>query len=246
MNINNKIKRNSSTILTILGSAGVIASTISAVKATPKAIDILKKYKKEQEKEELNKIEIVKTTIPVYIPTISLCFLTISCILGSNIINKKNQASIISAYVLLDKSFKEYKKNVNDIYGEDSDEKIIEKIVKDKYDKENDTCEDNKVLFFDEFSNRYFRSTSEDVLKAEYSLNKKVLSNLSCACLNDFYELLGLEKTDYGDKYIWDSSELWDCYWSSWVDFYHEKVEMDDGLECTIIRFTEPIAEFID
>jgi hypothetical protein len=36
-------------------------------------------------------------------------------------------------------------------------------------------------------------------------------------------------------------------YWQTWVDFHHEKVIMDDGLECIIITFMqEPYPEFED
>ena len=43
------LKRNSSSILTGIGAAGVVVTSIMAVKATPKAIRILEKEKKEIE-----------------------------------------------------------------------------------------------------------------------------------------------------------------------------------------------------
>ena len=53
------LTRNSATILTCVGAAGVIATTVTAVKATPKALLLLEKAK-EEKGEELTKLEVVK------------------------------------------------------------------------------------------------------------------------------------------------------------------------------------------
>ena len=42
------LSKNSATILTCVGAAGVIATTVTAVKATPKAIKLLEKAKEEK------------------------------------------------------------------------------------------------------------------------------------------------------------------------------------------------------
>ena len=33
-------------------------------------------------------------------------------------------------------------------------------------------------------------------------------------------------------------------YWDGWLYFHHTKVDMDDGIECYIVDFTEPFMEF--
>ena len=42
------VKRNSSTILTALGGAGLVATTVMAVKATPKAMELIKQAEEEK------------------------------------------------------------------------------------------------------------------------------------------------------------------------------------------------------
>ena len=42
------LKRNSSTILTVVGATGVIATSVMAVKATPKALTMIEKAKEEK------------------------------------------------------------------------------------------------------------------------------------------------------------------------------------------------------
>lgn len=39
---------------------------------------------------------------------------------------------------------------------------------------------------------------------------------------------------------------MFEMYWSAWIHFHHEKVEMEDGMECYIINMTEPSADFED
>lgn len=116
-------KRNGSTILTCTGAVGVVATTITAVKATPKALTLLEKAEEEKGK-KLTKLEKVKVAGPGYIPAILIGTGTLACIFGADILNKKQQASLMSAYALLDSSYKEYKKKVKELYGDVVDEKI--------------------------------------------------------------------------------------------------------------------------
>lgn len=237
------MKRNASTILTGVGAAGVVVTTVMAVKATPKALKLLDAAK-EEKGEELTKLEVVKTAGPAYIPSILIGASTIACIFGANVLNKRHQAALASAYALVDNSYKEYKKKVEELYGEEADEQVRAEVAKDNYNKKDVIDEtDGKQLFYDEFSERYFRSTMETILNAEYELNREVTIG-GAAFLNEFYELLGIPRVDYGDYLGWSAPALHDMYWEAWVDFAHEKVVMDDGLECTIIRMTEPVPEF--
>ena len=111
------LKKNGATILTCVGGVGVIATTVMAVKATPKALLLLEEAKKEKG-EELTKVEVVKTAAPAYIPTAVMGVSTIACIFSANMLNKRHQAALTSAYALLNQSYKEYRGKVVDLYGE--------------------------------------------------------------------------------------------------------------------------------
>lgn len=236
------LKRNSSTILTCVGAVGVVITSVLAVKATPKAISLLKDAE-EEKGDELTKLEIVKVAAPVYIPAVLVGMSTITCIFGANLLNKRQQASLISAYALVDNSYKEYRNKVEEIYGEEAEEHIRHEIVKDKYIEQHK--DDEKQLFFDSFSMRYFRSTLEDVLKAEHAFSKTLI-NFGYANLNEFYDMLGIDHTDYGYELGWSTASDQAFYGYSWLDFEHEKVLLDDGLECTIISANqEPDAGYM-
>lgn len=236
--------RNGSTILTVIGGIGVVATSVSAVMATPKALQLLEEAKEEKE-ENLTKLEKVKIAGPVYIPSILIGIGTLSCIFGANVMNKRSQAALVSAYTLLDSSFKEYKQKTKEIYGEDGEKAIREALAKDQYKETeySDEYEDGKKLFYDEYSRRYFRATKETLLNAEYTINK-LLSQDTYVYLNELYDLLDIEHVDYGNRVGWSAAQMFDMYWSSWIHFWHEEVDMEDGMECTIIHFTEPLAGF--
>ena len=79
MNARLFVKRNTSTILTGLGSIGVVATTITAVKATPKALRLIEEAETKKG-EKLTKWETVKLASQSYISTAGLCLATMACI----------------------------------------------------------------------------------------------------------------------------------------------------------------------
>lgn len=235
------IKRNAPTILTCVGGVGVVATAVMAVKATPKALDLLEQAR-EEKGDDLTKLETVKVAGPVYIPAALTGAGTLACIFGANVLNKRQQAGLMSAYALLDNSYKEYKKKVIELHGEDTDAHIREEVAKDHYEEYE--IDDGKELFYDYFSERYFESTMADVLSAENKLNRQIALHTG-AYLNEFYEFLDLEPIAGGNELGWSNGILESHYWTNWVDFHHSKVEMDDGLECTIITMLqEPVIDF--
>lgn len=239
----NFLKKNAATILTCMGGAGVIATSVMAVKATPKAMVALE-LSKEEKGEELTTWEVLQVAGPAYIPTVLVGVSTIACIFGANMLNKRQQAALMSAYALLDNSYKDYKKKVEELYGEEASKHVQEELAKDKYEENQPSVEANEQLYYDEFSQRYFTSTSEKVLRAEYNLNKMLWNDYG-VYLNDYYELLGIDTVDYGDYLGWSSCELVEATWGSSIEFEHTKVVMDDGLECTILSMCfEPTFDF--
>lgn len=234
------VKHNASTILTGVGIVGVAATAVTAVKVTPKALILLEAEKKKKG-EKLTKLETIKVAGPAYIPSIIIGVSTITCIFGANYLNQRQQASLASAYALLDRSYREYRNKVKELYGESE---VQTEIAKDHYDEEDTPEDDGKELFYDTYSKRYFRSTIEEVQRAEYYLNRNIATR-DYAYLNEFYEMLGLEPIEA--ELGWSSGGNIEGYWKTWVDFTHELVTMDDGLECHVIMFQEdPYLNFED
>ena len=227
------ISRNGSTILTCMGGVGLVATAVLTATATPKAMTRVENAR-EEKGEELTKVEKVIAAAPAYIPPVLTGLATLTCMFGANTLSKRQQASLVSAYALLDTSYKEFKKKVEEVHGEGTVQNVQAEIAKDKYEEYDIQPEDGMKLFYDEFSGRYFESTMEKVQQAEYNINRDL--NMQCyALLNDFYEYLGLIPIEGGDDLGWSADMNAEYYWQSWIDFLHHEVVMDDGLEVTII-----------
>lgn len=237
------IKRNGSTILTVAGGIGAVATTVMAVQATPKALKTIEAVE-EVKGEKLTKLEIIQVAGPIYIPTVLMGVGTLACIFGANMLNKRHQAAITSAYALLDNSYKEYRKKVQDLYDVSVDEKIRSEIVKDHYKEDEPQVNPGKELFYDYFSERFFESTQLEVLAAEAGLNK-IIANDCGAYLNEFYDLLGLDEIEAGKELGWSNSVLDSMYWTNWVDFKHSTDKLPDGTIYTVITMMqEPVIDF--
>lgn len=239
------VKKNAPTILSGLAGAGVVATTVLAVKATPKALALLEEAE-EQKGEELTKTEIITVAGKVYIPTILVGVGTLACIFGANILSKRQQAAMMSAYALLDSSYKEYKSKVKELHGEEAHGEVVKGIAKDKYEEDKIDVGEDMQLFFDEFSGRYFESTMERVRNAEYQLNRELFMK-SYATLNEWYYFLGMLPHEAGDMYGWTPEGNHENSWQEWIDFRHMKTYIDNDLECHIIGFyQEPYLNFED
>lgn len=239
------LRKNGSTILTCVGSVGVVVTTVMAVKATPKAMRLIEAAE-EKKGEKLTRLETIQVAGMTYAPAAITGIATIACIFGANILNKHTQAALTSAYVLLDQSFKDYKKQVEELYGEDANRDVREFIARDKYAECNIEVGEDARLFYDFYSGRFFESTMAHVILAEYNLNRMIMTD-ECAYLNDWYELLGIDPIEGGDSVGWSRGHNDAAYWQEWVDFHHADTEMDENLECCIITFKQdPSIDFAD
>lgn len=157
-----------STLLTCVGAIGVVATSIMAVKATPKAIKLLE-ASEEEKGEKLTKLETVKIAAPAYIPAVVVGVSTIACIFGANILTKNSQASLASAYALLDRSYKEYRNKVNALYGEEADDTVRTEVANDYYEEYDelivDEEDDDVKLFFDYNTLQMFQAPMSKVIK---------------------------------------------------------------------------------
>ena len=231
MNVMKLVQRNSSTILTCIGAAGVIATAVLTGRATIKAVRIV------DESETHSKKEIVKTVWKEYIPAAGIGITTIACIFGANTLNKRQQAALMSAYALLDQTYKEYKSKVKEVLGEEAEQKVEDAIAEEKVP---DICpEEGKLLFYEPNYGQGFERTMLEVQDAEYRLNQKFAVEGE-ASLNDFFELLGLNKTDTGDLIGWSQETAWDNYNYQWIEFEHELKKTEGGREYYQINMPFP------
>ncbi len=242
--MNKFLRKASPTILTGLGVIGVVGTAVLSVRATPKALALIKVKKDELKTDKLTPQELVEATWKCYIPSALVGVSTIACIIGIGVLDRRNQAALTSAYAMLNESYKQYRQAAKKVYGEDADNKIHAEMAKDAqvasydwgyqvYNMDMDP-ESEQVLFYDLTSKKYFTTTMAAVLNAQYHVNRNLAIRGDCS-LNEYLSFLGVEGIDKGDEMGWEISymvEEMDCYW---LDFDNQKTTLEDGLECIVI-----------
>lgn len=238
---NHFLKKNGGTILTVVASVGVVATALLVAKETPKVMNRLEELKSKDEPP--TKLETTKVVVKGYAPAIVSGAGTIFCIVGANVLNKRQQASLISAYTFLNNSYGQYKNKLIELYGKDAHESIVEAIAVEKAEDMNvyvpslcssnslipEEAEGKRYLFYDEFGERYFESTLEQVMAAQYHLNRNFVLR-GCATLNEYYHFLGIEHHENGEELGW---AIDDCIY--WIDFDNKKAKLKDGTEYIIV-----------
>lgn len=236
------LKKSSPSIIAVVASAGVVGTAILAIKATPKAIEEVKASSRcnhDGDPYAATLSEKVKSALPYYAPAIAMGVATIVCIMASNLLNRRQQASVAAAYNLISRQYDQYKKKTQEIYGRETHDRIMRELAVEKVDDDHtifspsiigsgsldfEDAPEERLLFYDGLSERYFESTIGKVLQAEYHLNRNLClrGNVS---LNEFYNFLDIEEVPGGDDIGWfiDDDEIY------WIDFAHSKMEIDDG-----------------
>lgn len=215
--LSSTINKNSPSILTALGVAGLVTSVILAIKATPKAIEIIEREKDWRVDEwhqhgapieEIEVLDVVELTWKCYLPTFAMMLATSACIIGSNRINLRRNAALASLFTITETALREYQEKVKEQIGEKKEELIRGEIAQDKLDK-NPVDEKTVVitgkgnyLCFDSFSGRYFQSDADTLQKAANTFNQKLLRN-GWLNINEFYWEIGLEPIEMGDEMGW-------------------------------------------
>lgn len=231
-NLKDVLVKHSPEILTGIGIAGMVTTTILAVKATPKAVKILESHKEENEK--ITPVDAIKLTWKGYIPAIITGSVSIACLVGASSANLKRNAALATAYKLSETALTEYKESVVEAIGEKKEkhvqEKVAEKQVKNNpvSDSEIIITGDGKSLCFDPLSGRYFMSSMDILQKAENKLNKEILQDVfGYASVNDFYAEIDLPRTEVGNLLGWNSEHL--------IDLHITATPSEDGRPALVI-----------
>ena len=207
--------KHSPEILTGMGIAGMITTTVFAVKATPKALALIEQAKKEKEVDQLTPIETVKAAWKPYIPTIVTGTLSVACLIGASSVHLKRNTALATAYKLSETALTEYREQVIDTIGEKKEQTIREKVNQKQIEKHPASTSEvhvtgkGETLCLEPLSGRYFKSDIDKIRRAENTLNKQMLHDIcGFVSLNEFFEEIGLDGTDIGDKVGWNTEHL--------------------------------------
>lgn len=231
--------KHSPEILTGLGIAGMITTTVLAVKATPKALILIEDKKKELElypADKLTPVETVKATWKCYIPATVTGIASVACLIGASSVNSRRNAALATAYNLSTTALTEYKEKVIETIGEKKEQTVRDKVAEERIKKEpvNPSAiivsGNGNTRCFDTITKRRFTSDIEAIKKIVNELNRRMINGEDYISLNDFYYELGLDGSSIGDELGWNVSDgLIELEFSAQLD--------TDGIPCIVIDY---------
>ena len=242
-----QLKKHSPEILMVAGIAGTVASTVMACKATTKINDILEPTKQtidivhkgmedgnvngtEYTKEDgVKELTIIYTQTAVklaklYAPSIILGTLSITSIVAGHSILKKRNIALAAAYAVVDKGFKDYRKNVVDRFGAELDKELrynlkakeIEEITTDENGNEK---VEKKVInevgdpsdyseyarFYDDGNTGWSKNAELNLmfLRRQQDYANEMLKSKGYLFLNEVYDMLGIPRSKAGQVVGW-------------------------------------------
>lgn len=220
------------------GIAGMFATTVFAVKATPKALELIEEAKEEKQ-DELTPVETVKAAWKPYIPTAVMFTMSAACLVGSNTVSARRTAALAAAYQISETALNEYREKVVETIGEKKEQVVREKVAQDQLDKnpisKNEIYVTGKgnTVFWDYTSKRYFKFDLDKLRKIENQLNKQLIHDIcGCVSLNDLYDEIGLDRLPFGDDMGWNTDEL--------IDFDIYPGMTDDEEPCFVLSHHNP------
>lgn len=234
------LKAHSPIILTVIGSTGVVITAVLAVKGTPKALKLIEEAKMTKG-DELTVGETVQVAWKPYIPAAISCVSTILCIVGANYLNIQKQKNLMSAYMLLDNAFKEYRNRVSERYGEEVDEEFSHDLVRNQLEEMEGIY--TETLFFEFNSMRFFEANIHKVLQAECKA-KIQFEECGHLALNEYYSYLGIGPSPYGEAMGWSKYQMQTEEHVDELEFTYERVIMSNGIVCyNIITNVSPTTD---
>lgn len=246
--------KHSPEILTGVGIAGMVTTTVLAVKATPKALRLIDAKKRDifdnldpgdipenntdYTELSLTPIETIKVAWKPYIPAAVTCAASITCLIGASSVNAKRNAALATAYELSKTALTEYKEKVIDTVGEKKEAAIREKVAQKKVD-ENPVSKSEviitgtgDIMFLEPVSMRYFKSDIENIRKIINDLNYRLTTGMEeFISLSEFYDEIGLAHTSESDNIGWN------LYRDGQIDIDFPATKNEKGEPCLMLDY---------
>ena len=246
--------KHSPEILTGVGIAGMITTTVLAVKATPKALMLIDSKKQEIFDEldpsevpgnntnykdlQLKPIEVVKVAWKLYIPAAVTCVASVTCLIGASSVNAKRNAALATAYELSKTALADYKEKVVETVGEKKEGIIREKVAQKKVDENPPTKSEviitgsGDVLFLEPVSMRYFKSDIENIRKIINDLNYRLTAGMEeYISLSELYDEIGLSHTAQSDDIGWN------IYRDGQINIDFPATKTEKGEPCLMLEY---------
>ena len=214
-NIWRTMKRKSPELLTGFGIAGMLTTTVLAVKATPEALRRIEATKDELQQDKLTPVETVKATWKCYIPAGVTGVISTGCLIGASVTSGRRNVALATAASIAETSLLEYRNKVVETIGERKEESILDAIDKDRVEKNPppQAIDDIPIaegaagmtLCYDSWNGGYFYSNVDILQNAMHKLNRQMSTMTEpYVSLNEFYMEIGRQTVDNGEMFGWN------------------------------------------
>lgn len=212
------VGQHSPAILTGVGAAGVLVTTVLAVKATPKAQERiiaaqLNRVDDYGNGPEWTKFDSLKAGWKPYIPAATAGIGTVVCIFGAQAINMRRQAALMGLVTLGEVALQEYKDEVLETLGTKSANEVHKKIAEKRVAENPEPTGTEQLILsageelcYEVLTGRWFKSDKQTLRGIENDMREELLGN-QYVSLNSLYEGLGLDTTRIGDEVGWRSGD---------------------------------------
>lgn len=232
---------NSPGILTGIGVAGTIVTAYLTGRATARAVDIIREFESdfpEDPRDELR--ERILLTWKLYIPPAAAGTISIVSIVGANRIGTRRAAALAAAYSLSEHAFAEYRERVVETMGKKKEQQVQDDVAQEQVRKNPPSeiiiTDDSQTLCYEAYTGRYFYSTMDKLRKAELAINYRLLHE-GYVSLTDFFDLIGLARTDLSEEVGWKNNQM--------LELQYSAVLTENERPCISIRYrVEPVRRY--
>lgn len=236
--------RNSPAILTAIGVTGTIVTAYLSARAAYRAADMIA-AEESRDGTAADPTQRVKERLRIvwkeFIPPVVSGCTTITCIIMANRVGSRKVAALAAAYSLSEKGFAEYREKIVEKLGKNKERAARDEIAQEQVSNNPPSSQiilssEGSQLFMDKWTGRYFVCDMETVRKAVNDVNQDII-NYYAVPVSEFYDRVGLPRTDSSEELGWNTDELLDLEYSATIT--------EKGKACIVISFkTVPKAKY--
>lgn len=200
---------NSPAIFAGIAIAGVISTTVMAVRATLKAADDIEEacYTDPDNGEyiEPDAKEKIQLVWKHYVPVVLMAGLTVGAVVTSHTIQSKRNAILAGLLTTSQKALEDYQTKTEEVVGKSKAEKIKDAVAEERIARLN--VDEEKIiqtgyghtLCYDWWSGRLFESDIEKIRQAMNDFNFQLNNDFSMS-MNELYGMMNLDTAGCGEE----------------------------------------------
>ena len=228
------LSEHSPAIMTGTAVAGVASTAFLTARSAFEASNVL--VDNESSVNPLTNKQKAQLTWKLYIPPAVSGVVTVVLIIASDRVSSRRTKALMSMYSIAETALGEYKDKVIETIGANKELKIRDAVAADRVEKNPVSSNQvivtsgGSVLCYESMTGRYFQSDMESIRKAINDTNARCMNDMY-ASLNDFYDFVGLPRTDYGEEVGWGVDHMMSAEFTTTLS--------EDNRPCIVITYPD-------